>query len=213
MILGWPTIWLLLTYEGSNDTIWPGFPPVQEEGLDSFKFLRIFGRAARRQPQCEMREAVGHGWRESILPFVCQGRLESDVLCVILEEDWRPWQTSGNEEADPRNQDVRCCHGVIRSMVGLYNVAAQQDADCGLIRYSWEGKEGKKSVPKHGLMAVGLTVDKARQMKQAVDLVPRDLGHFDVWMLQWIRSTKPVTSVFIRPPFGGYYSMGKYLKS
>ena len=62
-------------------------------------------------------------------------------------------------------------------------------------------------------MAVGLTVDKARQMKQAVDLVPRDLGHFDVWMLQWIRSTKPVTSVFIRPPFGGYYSMGKYLKS
>ena len=55
-------------------------------------------------------------------------------------------------------------------------------------------------------MAVGLTVDKARQMKQAVDLVPGDLGHFDVWMLQWIRSTKPVTSVFIRPPFGGYYS-------
>ena len=92
----------------------------------------------------EMREAVGHGWREFILPFVCQGRLESDVLCVILEEDWRPWQTSGNEEADPRNQDVRCCHGVIRSTVGLYNVAAQQDADCGLIWYSWEGKEGKK---------------------------------------------------------------------
>lgn len=147
MILGRPTLWLLLTYDGSNDTIWPGFSRVQEEGLDSFKFLRIFGRAARRQPQCEMREAVGHGWRESILPFVCQGRLESDVLCVILEEDWRPWQTSGNEEADPRNQDVRCCHGVIRSMVGLYNVAAQQDADCGLIWYSWEGKEGKKGFP------------------------------------------------------------------
>ena len=30
---------------------------------------------------------------------------------------------------------------------------------------------GEKKVPKHGLMAVGVTVDKARQMKEAVDLV------------------------------------------
>ena len=65
---------------------------------------------------------------------------------------------------------------------------------------------GEKKVPKHGLMAVGVTVDKARQMKEAVDLVHGDLGHFDVWMLQWIRNTEPVTSVFVRPPFGGYYS-------
>ena len=148
MILGRPTLWLLLTYEGSQDTIWPGFSRVKEAGLDSFKFLRVFGRAARRQPQCEMREAVGHGWRKSILPIICQGRLESDVLCLILEEDWRPWSTSGNEEADPRNQDVRCHHQVIRSMVNLYNVEAQRDADCGLIWYSWEGRQGKKKVPK-----------------------------------------------------------------
>ena len=70
------------------------------------------------------------------------------------------------------------------------------------------GRTGeKKRVPKHGLMAVGITVAKAREMKQAVDAVPGDLGHFDVWMLRWIRNTEPVTSVFVRPPFGGYYSL------
>ena len=206
MILGRPTLWLILTYELSTGTIWPGFSTVQKAGVNRFKYLQIYGRAAKCEPQCKMKRAVAYGWRASILPFVCQERLEEDVLCVIFEEDWRPWQTAGNEEDDPRNCDATRCLGVIRSMVSLFNVAAQQDANCGLIWYSWEGQLKRKRLPRHGLMAIGLTVGKARQMKVEVDRDKGDLGHFDVWMLNWINRTEPVTSVFVRPPFGGYYS-------
>ena len=206
VILGRPTLWLILTYEGSAGTIWPGFSTVQEESGGSFKFQRIYGRAAKEEPKCDMQEAVAYGWRASILPFVCQERLEEDVLCVIFEEDWRPWQTAGNEEDDPRNCDATRCLGVIRSMVSLFNAAAHHDSNCGLIWYSWEGEKKGKRLPRHGLMAIGLTVGKARQMKVEVDRDKGDLGHFDVWMLNWINRTEPVTSVFVRPPFGGYYS-------
>ena len=171
---------LILTYEGSRDRMWPR---VKEAMPGGFKFLRIYGRGAKQEVQCEMAEAVTHGWRESILPFICQGRLEPDVL----EEDWRPWKP----DADPEQEkDTSRCVDVVKSMVALFNTAAQRDTSCGLIWYSWEGQEKKKRVPKHGFMAVA----KAREMKQAVDAVPGDLGHFDVWMLRWIRNTEPVTS-------------------
>ena len=206
VILGRPTLWLILTYEGSAGTIWPGFSTVQEESGGSFKFQRIYGRAAKEEPKCDMQEAVAYGWRECILPWICQESLEEDVLCVLLEEDWRPWRTEENDEDDARNCDANLCLAVIRSMVSLFNAAAHHDSNCGLIWYSWEGEKKGKRLPRHGLMAIGLTVGKARQMKVEVDRDKGDLGHFDVWMLNWINRTEPVTSVFVRPPFGGYYS-------
>ena len=140
VILGRPTLWVLLTYEESTDTIWPGFSKAQQASGGSFKFKRIYGRAAKQEPKCDMQEAVAYGWRECILPWICQERLEEDVLCVLLEEDWRPWQTAGNEEDDPRNCDATRCLGVIRSMVSLFNVAAQLWVDMVFLGRSIEKK-------------------------------------------------------------------------
>ena len=54
---------------------------------------------------------------------------EGGVIAVPRVQQKEKESQAGNEEADPRNQDIRCCHQVIRSMVGLYNVAAL----CGVL--------------------------------------------------------------------------------
>ena len=81
MILDMPVVIISLTYEGSDDKPWMG--------LDEFKSVHFYGRAAKMEPECARKSAMSDGILP-ILDFMGDHQRDPDTRFIFLEKEWRP---------------------------------------------------------------------------------------------------------------------------
>ena len=81
MILDMPVVIISVTYEGSDDKPWMG--------LDEFKSVHFYGRAAKMEPECAGKSAMSDGILP-ILDFMGDHQWDPDTRFIFLEKEWRP---------------------------------------------------------------------------------------------------------------------------